>query len=199
MVKLKCSYCGLEIKKSPSQVRKTNFCNAKCYHLYTRQKDTIYYENDYAYIFLSKDNITKKVIFDIEDIKKVQEYKWHLHLRKSDMRYDVCSNTYGAHNNRKYINMPRHILSYVGNLTIDHINSNTLDNRKSNLRICSIYKNNQNKKNNKSGCIGVSWDKNRNKWHVTFKNKNLGRFNNFEDAVKVRKQAEKDYHLQNKV
>jgi hypothetical protein len=45
----------------------------------------------------------------------------------------------------------------------------------------------------------VCWDKARNKWHVMFKSKNLGRFDSFEEAVNVRKQAEKDYQLHNTV
>lgn len=196
-----CDYCGKEIKIFPSEKKyfKKHYCGNECRFLAEWQKDIIHYEKDYAYILLTKNSITQKVIFDIEDIEKVKQYKWHLHLRKSDMRYDVCTNTYAENKKRKYIIMPRYLLNYSGNKTIDHINRNTLDNRKINLRIVNIYENNLNKNNNTSGCVGVSWDKARNKWHVTFKSKNLGRFDTFEEAVKVRKQAEQDYHLQNNV
>lgn len=51
-------------------------------------------------------------------------------------------------------------------------------------------------KANKSGVVGVCWDKSRGKWKadIRFKNKkyNLGRFENFEDAVEARKEAEKN-------
>lgn len=184
-----CDYCGKKINKrinSKVTRHKHNYCNSDCYHLATRLKDEVFIENDYAYILLTKDNITKKILFDFEDIEKVQKFKWHLHLRKSDMRYDVCSNEYGT---RKYIIMARFLLNYPKNKCIDHINRNTLDNRKQNLRICTIFENNQNKGNNKSGCVGVCWDKNRNKWHVMIGKKNLGRFNNFEDAIKARNES----------
>ena len=50
------------------------------------------------------------------------------------------------------------------------------------------------KKNNKSGVTGVCWDRSRQKWvaQITFQGKhyNLGRYNNKEDAIKVRKKAE---------
>ena len=186
-----CDYCKKEYYRNSTQKhQEKHFCSTKCYHLASRKQDEIHLEYNYAYILLKKDNIEKKVLFDIEDIKKVQQYKWHLHLRKKDMRYDVCSNQYGT---RKYLILSRYLMNCPDNMTIDHINQDTMDNRKENLRICTTFINNLNKSNNTSGCVGVCWDKSRNKWHVMFKTKNLGRFNNFEDAVKIRKQAEKEY------
>lgn len=47
---------------------------------------------------------------------------------------------------------------------------------------------------NRSGVTGVSWDRERNKWIsvIAFKKKHyhLGRYDNKEDAIKIRKQAE---------
>jgi hypothetical protein len=52
-------------------------------------------------------------------------------------------------------------------------------------------------KSNKSGVVGVNWDKSRYKWQASlrFKGKkyNLGRFAKFDDAVAARKAAEKIY------
>ncbi|MDV3490970.1 AP2 domain-containing protein [Elizabethkingia anophelis] len=51
---------------------------------------------------------------------------------------------------------------------IDHINGDTLDNRKQNLRICNIKENNHNRagnlKNKTSKYKGVCWNKKMNKW-----------------------------------
>ena len=200
-VELTCDYCGKKILKAPSLIKEyiKHYCSNECRYKARKQVDKIYYENNYAYILITKDNITKKVLFDIEDVEKIQQYKWHLHLRKMDMRYDACTNTQGTNKTRKYINMPRFLLNYKGHLTIDHINRNTLDNRKCNLKIVSHYENNLNKGNNTSGCVGVCWNKLQNKWQVSFKNKNLGKFNSFDEAVKVRKQAELNYQSQNSV
>lgn len=47
---------------------------------------------------------------------------------------------------------------------------------------------------NKSGVVGVNWDKSRGKWQASIRFKghkyNLGRFSDFEDACKARKDAE---------
>lgn len=53
------------------------------------------------------------------------------------------------------------------------------------------------RKDNKSGCPGVWYDKNRNKWsaQISVKNKriHLGRFNTYEDAIEVKHKAQNEY------
>jgi len=85
--------------------------------------------------------------------------------------------------------------------SIDHINHNQSDNRFSNLRKVSNLENSRNLplfKNNKSGVPGVRWVKRRNSWlsRITLegtKDKFLGYFEDFFDAVCARKSAENIY------
>ncbi|WP_088816356.1 MULTISPECIES: AP2 domain-containing protein [Listeria] len=64
-------------------------------------------------------------------------------------------------------------------------------------RIVNINKPQQLLKNNKSGRKGVTFDKERKKWmaQIWFQGKKhfLGRYTNFEDAVKAREKAEEEY------
>lgn len=72
---------------------------------------------------------------------------------------------------------------------IDHQNHDRADNRLENLRLVTSQGNNKNRglpSNNKSGAIGVSWCKQRNKWrarvHLSGKSILVGYFEAFEDA-----------------
>ena len=85
--------------------------------------------------------------------------------------------------------------------TIDHINGNRQDNRFDNLRSVVHRENCRNQPipaHNTSGALGVVWLKAAKRWRAQIaipgeKNKHLGVFARFEDAVLARKEAEKHY------
>ncbi len=83
---------------------------------------------------------------------------------------------------------------------VDHINGNTLDNTRENLRVCTQLDNMKNLKlniRNTSGVTGVNWRKDIQKWRafiqVEGKFISLGTYTNKEDAIKARKEAEVKY------
>lgn len=83
---------------------------------------------------------------------------------------------------------------------IDHIDRNKNNNRIENLRVVTDAENKMNMplyKNNKTGVCGVHWNKARQKWKakitVASKIYILGHFDDFEEAVDVRKHAEKEF------
>ena len=92
---------------------------------------------------------------------------------------------------------------YYGNKptnVIDHIDGDVTNNKIVNLRNVTQHENTRNACkpiNNTSGVMGVSWDKSRNKWvagiKVNYKRIALGRFDDINDAIYVRKQAEIQY------
>lgn len=102
--------------------------------------------------------------------------------------------------NKKIIFLHRYIMNCPKGMYVDHINHNTLDNRKENLRITTNANNLRNgniRKNNTSGVNGVYYDKKRKKYvagiKVDYKKVHLGYFKKLEDAIKIRKEAEKLY------
>ena len=90
---------------------------------------------------------------------------------------------------------------YLGYKYYDHINRNKLDNRSINLRPCTQQENCRNgslRKTNTSGVIGVTWSKSHNAWQsrvcINYHEIILGYFDNKQDAIKARLQAEADYY-----
>jgi hypothetical protein len=132
----------------------------------------------------------KNAIVDDEDLEIVAKYKWHynngyacrrIHKRISFKKYKG-----------EYVYMHR-LLAKAKTGVVDHINGNRLDNRKSNLRVCTQSDNmcNQiNRRTNKWGYVGVYYAKDRNKFaaRLRYKNKTygLGYFETVELAARAR-------------
>ena len=84
---------------------------------------------------------------------------------------------------------------------LDHINRVRTDNRIANLRPATHALNSQNAsvpRNNRSGVTGVWRNKRLNKWQAYIRTNgqqiHLGLFNEFDAAVKARREAERRYH-----
>lgn len=95
---------------------------------------------------------------------------------------------------KKQTKMHRMIMDAPWNKEVDHVNGNKLDNRRSNLRICSMADNKKNKgfsKNNTSGFKGVSWSKTLNYWiaSITVNRKVFVKY------CKSKEEAAKKYNL----
>lgn len=128
----------------------------------------------------------KYALVDEDDYNKVMEHNWC-----------VCNGyaAYAKYINKKYvfIKMHRFILNAPDDKHVDHINGDTLDNRKSNLRLCSHFENskNQKKRTNKttSQFKGVHFWKRDNNWRASIKldgkTKHIGYFDTEEAAAKA--------------
>lgn len=164
--------------------------HGKIFSRTVRDKNEIVKHDNYAEIILYDKNGEEKAkaIIDLDDIEKCSNYKWSY----CNGGYVICES--------KNILLHRFIINCNKDMFVDHINHNKLDNRKSNLRMCSQQENNQNKgiqSNNTSGCPGVNYRKDRGKWRayicINGKQTHLGFFNTKEEAIKVRKEAEEKY------
>ena len=132
--------------------------------------------------------ISKKyVLIDSVDFNKISSYSWYLRpYYRSKTKFKVATAT------KPIIYMHRLIMNCPDELVIDHINGNALDNRKRNLRVCSVSNNAKNRsknKNNTSGHTGVHWCKKNNKWKSRIrcdkKSYHLGFYTNVLDAAKA--------------
>lgn len=83
----------------------------------------------------------KKTIVDDDDYEKLSKHRWYLVTSKS--------NDYAQRlilGSRKYVSLHREIMCAPRSFQVDHINTNGLDNRKSNLRLCTPTQNQRNKR-----------------------------------------------------
>ena len=134
----------------------------------------------------------EKFYFDLEDYDKIKNYCWHIN-----------NNGYVVNKTEEGITLMHRLvmgLKKGDHREVDHIYHKTNDNRKDQLRIVSSSENNMNKSipsNNTSGYKGVYYDKRYGNWYAEIGVYNrkfrLGFFDDKNEAVKVRKQAEEKY------
>ena len=136
-----------------------------------------------------------QTFFDKKDLSTYANFSWRICMCKGRvyLRSDKYENgkAKAVYFHRKILNVPR-------TLMVDHKNGNGLDNRRSNLRICTHQENMWNRsiqKNNTSGYTGVQ--KYRDRWiskiNVDGEAKYLGIFLTAIDASNAYKLAAKKY------
>lgn len=138
----------------------------------------------------------KEFYFDKEDYKLINQYCWDIDNSNGYVKTIDRVNKTG----KLYLHRLLMGCTKGDGIIIDHINRNRIDCRKNNLRIVNDIQSAINKgikSNNTSGKVGVSWSKDFNKWEayitVNKKRLHLGLFDTFDEAVKVRKEAEDKY------
>jgi hypothetical protein len=160
-----------------------------------------------AFRRIKLENINKHAMVDIDDFYKLSKYRWW--CRKPDRQHCVMSLI--LHNgivHRLY--MHREVMKEKVGLEhwnkndkyiIDHINRNSLDNTRANLRFATPSQSNMNRgryKNAGSKYKGIHYKKREGKWWaritVNGKRKYLGSFKNEIDAAKAYDAAAKKYY-----
>jgi HNH endonuclease len=113
----------------------------------------------------------KYVIVDADNYDWLNQWKWSTRYASSDKLFYAIRIQLNNKGRKEVIFMHRFImgLSYADGLTVDHINHDTLDNRKSNLRVATYAQNCANRRvrsDNISGIAGLSWNSLLRKWNV---------------------------------
>lgn len=132
----------------------------------------------------------KRVFVDDEDFDKVSIVKWHLLKSKSDKYYAIGRLIKG----QKKVLMHRFVLGLLNwdrNKEVDHIDRNSLNNCKSNLRIITHRENLLNvgySKNNKLKTKGIHIQNGKYRAYATINghSKHIGMYESLEEAIEKR-------------
>lgn len=189
-----CDFCGKEFSKKLAACKTTkhSFCSRQCAGKFRRKNNEIIIGTEFSKIkIISSSYGEKYALIDNEDISKVMGYNWCL----SRKTYVYC--------NALKTDLQRLVLNYYGNLDIDHINKNPLDNRKCNLRICSHLENMQNqnaRKNNSTKIKNIHYRPKHQQYVVdlVYKGKRYygGCYKTLEEAKKALTNLKQDLHIE---
>lgn len=189
-----CEVLGNNLQKGTSKscgCYANELLKQKSYHNQISKRYNRYdLSGDYGVGYTSKG---KPFYFDLEDYDKIKDYCWYDDGKGYLRSRVILENT--------KIMMHHIIIEVPKGYCVDHINHDTYDNRKSNLRIVTTSQNAMNRRlsiNNTSGCKGVRCVNGKYKSVITHNNKvySLGTYKFYDEAVEKRKKAE-EYFLVN--
>jgi len=132
----------------------------------------------------------KVALVDDEDYEELNKYKWCAHKEKTNIY--ALRHGHKVDGSRTMIRMHREIMKPVNGLSIDHIDSDGLNNQRCNLRVCTHAKNMRHVRPRK-GCSsifkGVTWHKKIQKWRayimLNSKQISLGCYHSEVDAARA--------------
>jgi hypothetical protein len=93
-------------------------------------------------------------IVDDEDFERVSQFKWQ--ATGDERRRYYATHGYYVNGKTKHLYMHRFIMDEPAGMQVDHINGNSLDNRRCNLRVATRQQNRHNSRLNKNSGTGFT-------------------------------------------
>jgi hypothetical protein len=125
----------------------------------------------------------RESLVDVEDFEAVKHLPWKMQ-KVGKKRYWRISYSHSG----ETVYLARQLLGFPKCAVVDHTNRNTLDDRRRNLRACTVGQNNLNRPgrgNSFSRHKGVVWSPLREKWRVTASGYLIGHFEDETEALRA--------------
>ncbi|MGC4378279.1 HNH endonuclease [Fictibacillus sp. Mic-4] len=162
-------------------------------------KNAFQLDKDKVIIFIKRKGELLETVISVQDFIKVDDHEgyWYAWWSDKTKSFYVKRNLPKGKSGPVFLH--RLIMDDPKGFHVDHIDHNTLNNTRSNLRILTHAQNQQNRKGarieSRSGIRGVGWHKQKNKWRarvtVNGREHHIGLFENIDDAEKAVKEARK--------
>lgn len=156
-------------------------------------KNRIEVRGDETIIYIVRKNgDVFETIIDTEDLGRLQEFSYTWCVTKSKGRSFYAYAGRKERGKQFNVLLHRFIMNPPSDMDIDHISHNTLDNRKSNLRITTRLGNHHNRRAKLSrdeDLLNIYWDDEKGMWNVIVDNKFIGYFKDLDEAKSVRDRA----------
>lgn len=150
---------------------------------------------DVVFLYIIYKDTTYTVKFDKSELFAVIGRRWSFVRTTSS-----SGRVYLYANNRSLGLLHRYLTEAPQGLQVDHINHDTLDNRKENLRFVTSAENRQNihrESNNRSGIRGIKWYDKTSRWRASFfkegKERHVGFYKDLEEAKEALRIARAKY------
>ena len=152
-----------------------------------------------SYTFVVKQRSGRQfgILIDLEDKELVEQYTWHVNRPDDAGAHIVTRLPRSEDPSDRKVYLHRLVVDAPTGVVVDHINQNRLDNRKSNLRFCSIKENVRNQKVHVGRRFkGVSHSRHHWRAYITvdYKAKHLGVFATQEEAARAYDRAAMQMH-----
>lgn len=207
---LKGHLCPVCKEPAVVQFEKTPYCKKHYLQLSRHGEiiETIFDKNEFIeyddyYEIVLKNQFFEEVArtkIDKEDFEKVTTYKWYCHQYDTGSRYCQGTLSNGIKCRLHHFVLGIENISSAG-MVVDHINGDSLDNRKNNLRVVTQQENARNMTpfNDRKGITEHKLQNGKIRYRaritVNYRTITLGTFDTLDEAIKARRKGEEKYWL----
>ncbi len=113
-----------------------------------------------------------RALLDDEDYGRLCSYRWRvLPIKPTPYKKQYAITNISTPKGKRHLYLHREVLCVAADQKVDHINGDTLDNRRENLRVATNSQNQQNRRitGGSSRYKGVAWHKGCGKWQAQIK------------------------------